>query len=88
MTSTFEMGAWVPAETEMNRTKRTKLIHEGKYVAEVDVGLLEEPEEWAPHLSLEDAYRLDDVRQALRRGDLTTVNMNRSQPKKKERRCG
>lgn len=54
----------------MNRTKRTKLIHEGKYVAEVDVELLEEPEEWSPHLSLEDAYRLDDVRQALRRGDV------------------
>ena len=87
MTSTFELGARVPVEPEMKRTKRTKLIHEGKYVAEVDVELLEEPEEWAPHLSLEDAYRLDDVRQALRRGDLTTANMNRSQTKK-ERRCG
>ncbi|MYA07786.1 MAG: hypothetical protein F4060_00745 [Holophagales bacterium] len=54
----------------MKRTRRTKLIQEGKYVAEVDVDLLEEPEEWSPHLSLEDAYRLDDVRQALRRGDL------------------
>lgn len=46
----------------MKRTKRTKLVHEGSYVAEVDVELLEEPEEWSPHLSLEDAYRLDDVR--------------------------
>ncbi len=71
----------------MKRTKRTKLIREGKYVAEVDVELPEEPEEWAPHLSLEDAYRLDDVRQALRRGDLGAANMNRSRPKK-ESRCG
>ena len=54
----------------MNRTRRTKLVHEGKYVAEVDVELLDEPEEWAPLLSLDDAYRLDEVRQALRRGDL------------------
>ena len=58
----------------MKRTKRTKLVHEGKYVAEVDVALLEEPEEWSPHLSLKDAYRLDDVRQALRRGDLKTAS--------------
>ncbi len=57
----------------MKRTKRTKLIREGKYVAEVDVELSEEPEEWSPHLSLEDAYRLDDVRRALRRGDLKTA---------------
>ena len=60
----------------MKRTRRTKLIQEGKYVAEVDVDLLEEPEEWSPHLSLEDAYRLDDVRQALRRGDLETAAKN------------
>ena len=28
----------------MNKRKRTKIVHEGKYVAEVDVELLEEPE--------------------------------------------
>ena len=54
----------------MKRTQRTKLVHEGNYVAEVDVQLLDEPEGWSPHLSLEDAYRLDNVRQALRAGDL------------------
>jgi hypothetical protein len=27
-------------------------------------------ESWSPYLSLEDAYKLDDVRDALRRGDL------------------
>ena len=55
---------------EMSRRKRTKLVHEGSYVAEVDVELLEEPGEWAPHLSLEAAYRIDDMRAALRRGDV------------------
>ena len=57
----------------MNMKKRTKLVHEGSYVAEVDVELLEEPEGWSPYLSIEDAYRLDDVRQALRRGDIRTA---------------
>ena len=57
----------------MNRRRRTKLVHEGCYVAEVDVELLEEPEGWSPYLSVEDAYRLDDVREALRRGDLETA---------------
>jgi hypothetical protein len=54
----------------MSKKKRTKLVHEGNYVAEVEVELLDKPEGWSPYLSLEDAYRLDEVRQALRRGDL------------------
>ena len=54
----------------MKRRVRTKLIHEGKYVAEIDVELLETEEEWSPYLSLNDAYKLDDVRDALRRGDI------------------
>ena len=54
----------------MSKRNRTKLIHEGNYVAEVEVELLQEPDGWAPYLSLEDAYRLDDVRDALRRGDV------------------
>lgn len=57
----------------MKKRRRTKLVHEGKYVAEVDVELLETDDEWSPHLSLEDAYKLDDVRDALRRGDLKSA---------------
>jgi len=57
----------------MKKRRRTKLVHEGKYVAEVDVELLEADEEWSPYLSLDDAYKLDDVRDALRRGDLTSA---------------
>ena len=49
----------------MSKRERTKLVHEGDHVAEVNVELLEEPEGWAPYLSLEDAYRLDDVRKGL-----------------------
>lgn len=54
----------------MSKRARTKLVHEGNYVAEVDVELLEEPGEWSPYLSLEAAYRINDVREALRRGDI------------------
>jgi len=48
----------------------TKRIHEGQYVAEVDIELMVTDEDWSPYLSLEDAYKLDDVREALRRGDV------------------
>ena len=54
----------------MNTRKHIKFVHEGRFVAEVQVDLLESEDSWAPYLSLEDAYRLDDVREALRRGDV------------------
>ena len=54
----------------MRKRHRTKLVHEGQYIAEVDVELLEAEDEWSPYLSLEDAYKLDDVRKALRQGDI------------------
>ena len=56
------------------RTRRhTKLVHEGQYVAKVEVELIETDEGWPPYLSLDDAYKLDDVRAALRRGDLESA---------------
>jgi hypothetical protein len=54
----------------MTKRPHTKLIHEGHYVAEVDVELVEGDNAWSPYLSLEDASKLDDIRQALRREDL------------------
>jgi len=54
----------------MTTRQVTKLVHEGKYVAEVDVELTYSDIGWSPCLSLDDAYRLDDVRAALRRGDI------------------
>jgi len=54
----------------MRKRKRTKLVHVSRYVAEVDVELLEGDDGWAPYLSLEDAYRLDEVREALGAGDI------------------
>lgn len=51
--------------------KTVKLIHEGRYAAEVPVELIEDDTGWSPHLSLEDAQKLDAVRLALRRGEIS-----------------
>ena len=51
----------------------TKLIHEGKYAAEVAIELHSEDKAWSPTVSLADARKLDDVRLALRRGDIAAA---------------
>lgn len=58
----------------MSSTLYTKMVHEGEYVAEVDVELIHTDEGWSPYLSLDDAHKLDDVRDALRRGDLNAAS--------------
>jgi hypothetical protein len=57
----------------MKQRKKLKFVHEGQYVAEVDVELFEDETGWSPYISLEDAYKLDDVRDALRRRDLESA---------------
>jgi len=52
---------------------QTKLVHEGDFAAEIEIELIYTDEDWAPYLSLEDAQKIDDVREALRRGDLETA---------------
>ena len=54
----------------MTERKTVKLIKEGHHIAEVDVTLIEEEHEWFPCLSAADVRKLDEVRLALRRGDL------------------
>jgi hypothetical protein len=54
----------------MRRKREARRIHEGGYVAEVAVDLIYMEEGWSPYLSLEDARKLDEVREALRQGDL------------------
>ena len=58
----------------MRRRRKKKYVHEGRYVAEVEVELIEEDNEWSPYLSLEDAYRLDDAREALKKEDIKTAS--------------
>lgn len=54
----------------MTTKRKTKYIHESRYVAEVEVEVIEDETSWSPYLSLEDAQRLDQVRAALRNGDV------------------
>ena len=54
----------------MSPRQKIKLVHEGQYIAEVAVEVTESEQGWSPTMSLEDAYKLDDVREALKAGDL------------------
>jgi hypothetical protein len=54
----------------MNDQKRIKRVHEGEYVAEVEVTLTDIEQPWGPYLHNEDVLKLDQVRRALRSGDL------------------
>ena len=57
----------------MSTKHRKKLVHEGKYAAEVEVELIEDEGGWSPYLSVADAQKLDNVRDALRRGDIKSA---------------
>ena len=48
----------------------TRLVREGSLAAEVDITLVEAEGRVDPYLSIEDAYKLDDVRDALRASDV------------------
>lgn len=50
--------------------RRTKFVHEGQYAAAVEVNLIETEAGWSPYLTCEDSQKLDEVREAMRRGDL------------------
>jgi hypothetical protein len=58
----------------MRKRHHKKYIHEGQYVAEVEVELIATDEAWSPYLSLDDAKKLDDVRAALRTGDVKAAS--------------
>ncbi|HYY38503.1 MAG TPA: hypothetical protein VE801_12250 [Xanthobacteraceae bacterium] len=56
----------------MNRVT-IKIVHEGRYAAEIPVELIEQEGGWSPYLSVQDAAKLDVVRKALRDGDTATA---------------
>ncbi len=59
--------------THLSQRKQTKYLHEGDYVAEVEIELIDSDTSWSPTMSLETAYKLDNIREALRNGDLSTA---------------
>jgi len=58
----------------MSKVSKVKLVQEGRYVAEVEIDLIQDEMGWSPYLSPEDAYKLDDVREALRNGNLAEAS--------------
>jgi hypothetical protein len=54
-------------------SRKIKLIHEGRYAAEIPVDLIEDDRGWSPYLSIADATKLDTVRIALRHGDIAAA---------------
>ena len=54
----------------MSTKAARKLVREGDLAAEVEINLLDADGGWAPYLSLDDADKLDSVREALRAGDI------------------
>ena len=54
----------------MTKRHYTKFIHEGQYAAAVEIQRVESDTRWSPYLSVEDAQKLDEVREALKIGDL------------------
>ena len=57
----------------MTTYRRKKWLHEGSYVAEVEVDLVESDEAWGPYLTPQDARKLDDIRKALQREDIVSA---------------
>ena len=57
----------------MHKRKHRKFIIEGKYVAEVEIEIIDSDEGWSPYLSLDDALKLDEIREFLKKGDIESA---------------
>jgi hypothetical protein len=55
---------------DVDARKRLQRVHEGGYVAEVEVVVSGFDEAWGPYLSPDDVRKLDAARLALRNGDV------------------
>lgn len=53
--------------------KSTELIEEGRYVAKVEITLIDDESPWSPIIAKDDVRKLDRVRLALRRGDIAAA---------------
>lgn len=50
----------------MQTRKHTKLVHEGNYAAEIEIEIIDSENSWSPYITLEDALKLDKVRELLK----------------------
>lgn len=67
------------SQSDARRERVTRLVEEGRYVAKVPVTLIyeaDDPTNWGPYLSADDALKLDAVRGALKRGDIAAAALH------------
>ena len=57
----------------MHKRKHKKFIIEGKYVAEVEVEIIDTNEGWSPYISFDDALKLDNIRESLKKNDIESA---------------
>ena len=57
----------------MKKRRQLKLVQAGEYVAEVEIELIYTDEDWSPYLSVNDALKLDEVRELLRQGEIVVA---------------
>ena len=50
-----------------------EIVHEGRYMAEVDIRCEDDGSPWSPVVVKEDEFKTDRVRAALRRGDVAAA---------------
>ena len=60
--------------TAERHEKSIKHVHEGKYVADVQIDLHYDDTAWSPTLTPADVQKLERVRLALRRGDIKAAS--------------
>jgi len=58
----------------LKKRQKTKYVHAGGFVAEVDVEVMDDETGWSPYLSVDDAKKLDEVREALQEGDTESAS--------------
>jgi hypothetical protein len=56
---------------QMKSRRHTKFVHEGKYVAEIEIEILNDENGWSPYISLDDALKLDRLRELLKNKDIS-----------------
>ncbi|MEA3350241.1 MAG: hypothetical protein U9Q82_06445 [Chloroflexota bacterium] len=62
----------------MTKRRMLKLVNAGNYAAKVEVELIYTDDDWSPYLSVKDAAKLDDVRQALQKEDIQRASQRGS----------
>jgi hypothetical protein len=58
----------------MGTSTKTKRIYVGDVMAEIDVVMSDEPDAWGPHIDPSELDRIDQLRRALKAGDLKAAS--------------